>query len=68
MGEIAIFLIIAFWDRKSCSLLTSMLQTDPGCEPSPRTGLRFEFCAPPQSFKYIFKELDSDFSDAIKLI
>ena len=43
-----------------------MLQTDPGCQPGPRSGLGF--CTPPQSFKTIFKELESDFSDAIKLM
>ena len=45
-----------------------MLQTDPGCETGPRTGLRFWNFALHLSFKTIFKELDSDFSDAIKLM
>ena len=46
-----------------------MLQTDPGCQPGPRPQVDIlEFCAPPQIFKTIFKELESDFSDAIKLM
>ena len=34
----------------------------------PGTRTRLRFCTPPQSFKNILKELDSDFSDAIKLM
>ena len=61
--------IIAFWHIKSWSLLATMLQTDPGCQPGPRPRVGIlEFCAPPQIFKNIFKELESDFSDAIKLM
>ena len=61
--------IIAFWHIKSWSLLATMLQTDPGCQPGPRPRVGIlEFCAPPQILKTIFKELDSDFSDAIKLM
>ena len=68
-GRTTIESIIAFWHIKSWSLLATMLQTDPGCQPgpSPRVGI-LEFCAPPQIFKTIFKELESDFSDAIKLM
>ena len=58
--------IIAFRHIKNWSLLATMLQTDPGCQPGPRS--RLGFCTPPQSFKTIFKELESDFSDAIKLM
>ena len=61
--------IIAFWHIKSWSLLATMLQTDPGCQPGPRPRVGIlEFCAPPQIFKTVFKELESDFSDAIKLM
>ena len=61
--------IIAFWHIKSWSLLATMLQTDPGCQPGPRPRVGIlAFFAPPQIFKTIFKELEIDFSDAIKLM